>query len=129
MVRYPGPLRALLLLFAAAFFSGCSEEQAIPDIDLPPTPVLSIKSNWGVINSSHLRLREKPTTDARAITTLWRGYVLEIVSQSAEKEMVEDEVDYWYRINYDGLQGWVFGSYLDLYDSREKAELAAREMQ
>lgn len=129
MVRHKKALGALMILLSFPFLFACSEEQPIPDVELPATPVLSIKSRYGVINSSHLRLREKPTLDARAITTLWRGNVLEIVSQGAEKETVEEKLDYWYRINYDGLQGWVFGAYIDLYDSRDQAEIAAREMQ
>lgn len=129
MVRFHRALGALLLLLVIPFFHGCSEEQPLPDIDLPVTPVLAVTSNWAVITSSHLRLREKPALNAAAITTLWRGQVLEIVSQGAEKEVVEDRLDYWYRIHYDGLQGWVFGAYLDFYESREQAELAAHEMQ
>jgi len=129
MVRHHIALGVLLLLSFLPFIQGCSEEHTVPDVELPSTPVLTIKTNWGVITSSHLRLREKPDLESRAITTLWRGYVLEIVSQGPEKETVEEEFDYWYRINYDGLQGWVFGAYLALYDSRDQAEIAAREMQ
>ncbi|MBN2049936.1 MAG: SH3 domain-containing protein [Spirochaetales bacterium] len=129
MVRYSETFRVVLLFLFLPLFSFCSREDVVLDIELPPTPILSIKTSWGVITSSHLRLREEPNLESRAITTLWRGYVLEIVSQGPEKETVEDGYDYWYRINFDGLQGWVFGSYLDIFDSRDQAETAAREMQ
>lgn len=76
-----------------------------------------------------LRLREKPLVDAKAVTTLWRGSVLEIVSLWSEtKYLVDGELDFWYQINYDGRYGWVFGAYLDLFDSRKKAENASRAL-
>ena len=98
------------------------------DISLPPTPVLSVKTNWCVIESSYLRLREKPDKGSKPVTTLWGGNVLEIISRSAEKQLIDNEYGYWYQINYDGLQGWVFGAYLNLYDSKEKAERASIEL-
>ena len=43
-------------------------------------------------------------------------------ARSDAEDTVENEVGYWYRINYDGLKGWVFGSYLEIFDSRAQAE-------
>lgn len=117
----------LIIVFLIAL-TGCREKEPILSIDLPPTEILSATTNWAVINSSHLRLREKPLVDAKAVTTLWRGSVLEIVSRSETKFLVDGELDFWYQINYDGLHGWVFGAYLDLFDSKEKAENASREL-
>jgi hypothetical protein len=121
----------VLLSIVIAVFSlgGCAKDNEPKEITFPPTSVLNVQSNWGVINSSHLRIREKPTTDSKAITTLWRGYVLEILSRTSEKEVVEEREDYWYQINYEGLSGWVFGAYLDIYRSKRMAEAAAEEIE
>lgn len=88
-----------------------------------------MQSTWAIITSSHLRLRQGPGTTYNAEATLWRGSVLEIVSKTSLKEVVEEEEDFWYQINYDGLAGWVFGAYLKTYDSKAKAEASARELQ
>lgn len=118
----------LVLLLVSNIFLSCKEEKSIADIKLTATKVLSIQSRWSVINSTHLRLREKPDLNSKAITTLWKGYVLEVVSQNTVSEIVEDEEGFWYQIKYGGLQGWVFGAYLQFFDSKENAERSSREI-
>ena len=119
----------IILISMLFFFSGCSgeEEKAALDIPLHSTPAINLETNWGLITSSHLRLRTEPSLESEAVSTLWRGYVLEILSQTPYTEEVEGMNDYWYRISYDGLQGWVFGGYLTIYNSRDDAERASME--
>lgn len=120
-------LLTIILIFSAVLLFSCEkQEEPLGDIKLPPAPMLSQNESWAVIEASYLRLRERPEEGAALVTTLWRGYVLEVLSRSSVKEFVGDEEDYWYQVNYDGLQGWVFGSYLQIYDSREDAEVEAR---
>jgi len=118
----------LILLLMSNIFLSCKEEKSIVDIKLNATKVLSIQSRWSVINSTHLRLREKPDLNSKAITTLWKGYVLEVVSQNTVSEMLDDEEGFWYQVKYGGLQGWVFGAYLQFFDSKENAERSSREI-
>jgi uncharacterized protein YgiM (DUF1202 family) len=98
------------------------------DIVLPPAPLVSETESWAVIKAAYLRLREQPESDSRLVTTLWKGYVLEVKSRSPEKSIAENAEDYWYQVSYDGLQGWVFGTYLVISDSREEAEIEARSI-
>ncbi len=56
------------------------------------------------------------------------GVVVEIIAKSDKEETMEGESAYWYRINYSGLKGWVFGSYLEVFDSRFKAEKYAEKL-
>ncbi len=118
----------LVLLFVSSFFFSCKDEKGIEDIELTATKVLSIQSRWSVINSTHLRLREKPDLNSKAITTLWKGYVLEVVSQNTISVNLDNEDGYWYQVKYGGLQGWVFGAYLQFFDSKENAERSSREI-
>jgi hypothetical protein len=123
----PLPGLMLLALSFATAATGCRDETPeAPRIVLPETPVLSIETSWAVITSSHLRLREQPLADAAIITTLWRGYVLEVLAKQNRIDTVENQENYWYQVGFDGLQGWVFGAYLDLFSSRDAA-LAAGE--
>ena len=114
----------LLSLFSAA----CEKTREYPEINLPSTSVLSIETNWGVVNSSHLRLREKPRKDASPVALLYRGFVIEITSRTQSLSEIEGKSDYWYHINYDGLTGWVFGGYLDIFNSKDEANRAARRL-
>lgn len=117
----------ILIITVILSFSSCEkQEEVLGDIELPPAPLVSESESWAVIEAPYLRLRERPETGSRLVTTLWKGYVLEVKSRSPEKAIVDDGEDYWYQVNYDGLQGWVFGSYLGVYDSREAAEIQAR---
>ncbi len=121
----------IILITAASVFPLIScekEEEQFGDIELPPAPLISESERWAVIEAAYLRLRERPETDSRLVTTLWKGYVLEVLSRSSSKMYMDDLEDYWYQINYDGLQGWVFGSYLKIYDSHEEAEIGARSI-
>ncbi len=118
----------LILIAILSLFSSCKEKKTIADIKLPATKVLSVHSRWSVINSTHLRLREKPDIKSKAITTLWKGYILEVVSQSTVSVTLDNEEGYWYQVKYGGLQGWVFGAYLEFFDSKEDAERSSREI-
>ena len=115
-----------LIILPLTMISCEKQEEPIGDIELPPAPMISQNESWAVIEASYLRLRERPEPGAKLVTTLWKGYVLEVMSRSPSRVVVDDEEDYWYQVNYDGLQGWVFGSYLSVYDSREEAEVEAR---
>ena len=131
MRKKSSPIKIFPSLFFAGLviLGGCEKrgEDSYPDVELPVTPVLSLEKTWGLIVSSHLRLREKPSLDAPAPTTLWKGYVIEILNQSSTKDTVEGITEYWYQINYGELLGWVFGGYIEVYRSRDDADRASRE--
>jgi len=120
------PQTALLFMLLFSLFS-CEREQTKDfSLELPPTAVLSARSRWALVTSSHLRLRTRPSVESQAITTLWQNNILEILSRDEEVQKVEGQSSYWYQVAYDGLQGWVFGAYLSLYDSEAEARRAAR---
>ncbi len=132
MHRYVLNYKALLLCCVVCgllALGGCNGREQVVQIELPSTRALGLQTNWAVITSSHLRLRDSPSVGAPVLATLWKGSVLEIVSKTSTKETVEDEEDFWYQISYDGLAGWVFGAYLDLHDSKSRAEAFSRELQ
>lgn len=117
----------LLILTIILFANSCEkQEETLGDIVLPPAPLVSESENWAVIDAPYLRLRERSEIESRLITTLWKGYVLKVKSRSPEQVIVDGQQDYWYQVSYDGLQGWVFGSYLEVFDNLEAAEKQAR---
>jgi len=106
--------------------SACSGKPGVRTIPLPPTPLLIVRQSWAVVNSQRLRLREKPTINSPALITLWKGYVVEVVKRSRAEETIGKITGHWYYINYKGLRGWVYGHYLTMYDSKQRAEEAAK---
>ncbi len=115
------------LIIITTAFSSCRKDIEIKNVNLPVTQAITKKSNYALITSSHLRLRTDPTISSKAITILWKGYIMEILRKSDSRDFVEGKENYWYLISYDGLKGWVFGSYIDVFSSKEKA-LAASEV-
>lgn len=95
---------------------------------LPNASVLSVQSSWGVVTSNYLRLREKAALDSEALTGLTKGSVVEIISATDKKETIDKLTSFWYRIDIDGIRGWVFGAYIDIFTSKPDAEKRADEI-
>jgi len=123
--------RALFfLVFSLGLLGGsCGRKESEERIQLPPTPVLSIRSNWAVVRSPFLRIRDEPFEKAKVLVHLRRGSILEILSRTEKKETLDTETSYWYQVNYEGLRGWAFGAYLEILDTKTRAEAFARTLQ
>lgn len=109
------------------FLGSCSRsEEPMPNLELPPTPILESRARYAVIISSHLRLRSGPSIESKVKETLWKGSVMEVVGKASSRVVVDNQEGYWYQVAYDGLQGYVFGGYLRFFSSKEAAEEAVR---
>jgi hypothetical protein len=114
----------VVLLLPASCGRGRTEK-----LNLPPTPILTIRATWAAVKSPLLRVRSEPTNKAEVLSHIRTGVVVEVIGRSDAEDTVENDVGYWYRINYDGLKGWVFGSYLEIFESRGQAEKYAETLQ
>jgi len=83
----------------------------------------------GIINNSRVRLRTKPELTGDVWFYLDNREKIEILGISEEKQQIGELEAYWYevRISHDdyirntGLDGWVFGAYVDV-DDKEALE-------
>ena len=117
-----GVLLAVTAAVLALSLASCGKTGTSERVSLPPTPVLSINSTWAVVKSALLRVREEPSNQATVLSHIRLGAVMEVLTKSDKEETVENDTAYWYRIDYQGLKGWVFGSYIEIFDSRAKAD-------
>jgi len=106
----------------------CNKSSGSERVVLPPTPVLSIRSTWAVVKSPLLRVRDQPSSQATVLAHIRMGVVVEVISKSEKEDTVENETSYWYRVNDEGLKGWVFGSYISIFDNRTKADAFAASL-
>ena len=106
---------------AVLILAGCSGSSPYAGLKLPPTPVLTIQTFYGVVDFAYIRVRSEPLPDAPLVTMLRAGSIVEIVTSSSNEETIEGKSDRWYQILYQGRRGWVFGSYLKIFDSLDKA--------
>ncbi len=118
---------AILGVAVSLSLGSCGGSSNSVALDMPPTPVLTVRANWGVVTSPYLRVRKQPKMESDVVAHLRNSYIAEILAKSSYPETIEGETNYWYEISADGLRGWVFGSYLDFYDSKGKAEQAIRK--
>lgn len=122
MIRKP-------ILFLYLFLAlGCARKEEPEQIELPPISDFTIESNWGVVASTYLRMRERPEKKAPLVRGLTRGMIVQIISSGAREETIEDETAYWYNVSVDGLRGWAFGAYLKVFNSLKEAENFAGEL-
>jgi uncharacterized protein YgiM (DUF1202 family) len=75
-----------------------------------------------VVKSPLLRVREEPSNSAVVLSHVRMSSLVEVLTKSDKMDTVERESNYWYRVDYQGLKGWVFGSYIEIFDSRAKAQ-------
>ncbi len=121
-------LRLLYCLLLLLPLAACGRRPPVERIELPSTPVLSIRSTWAVVTSPFLRLRNEPLANASVLAHIRRGAVLEVLSHTDRREELEQISSYWYQVSYEGLRGWVFGAFLEIVDSKPRAESMAAEL-
>ena len=121
------PLVILLVLSFALSAASCDSSSKYRGLVLPPTPVLSVQTYYGVVDFAYIRVREQPKLDAGLVTMLRGGTIVEIVTSSSTEQTIEGKKGRWYEIQYEGRLGWVFGPYLKIFDSLDKARNAAEE--
>ncbi len=100
----------------------CSQEEVSWDLELPPTPILSGTTGWGVVNTSYLKINLNPDDDNVVVTTLREGDIVKIESVHYLKDERGRSLGVWYNISWENLRGWVKDRYLNTYETREKAE-------
>ena len=119
---------AVVMAVLSLAFISCNRSSGSERVILPPTPVLSIRSTWAVVKSPLLRIRDQPSGQATVLAHIRMGAIVEIVSKSDKEDTVENETSYWYRVKYEGLMGWVFGTYISIFDTRANADAFAASL-
>ncbi|WP_028973841.1 SH3 domain-containing protein [Spirochaeta cellobiosiphila] len=118
-------MRLFLSLFILFVLLSCDKPEPIGQIDLPSNPILTKDYEYGVIKSAYLRVFAEPTRDSEVETRLRPGYVVKIVSTTAWQERLDNINAPWHKVEYKDVNGWVFGAYVDKYDSIFQAEAAS----
>ena len=115
-------LCACLCLFSLAACGRLGDKK----LDLPPTPLLSASSSWGLVKSSYVRLKEGPDLASVDRAALRDGTEVEIVGREFDK----GGGALWLKVRTleskgeASVEGWVGEESLDIYATREQAEKA-----
>ncbi|MEM8848238.1 MAG: SH3 domain-containing protein [Bacteroidota bacterium] len=70
----------------------------------------NLPSNKLGITANTSNVRSEPKIDSdNVVFQIKQGSICTIVAQGESLEEINDNMDRWYKINYDGQEGWVFG--------------------
>ena len=109
---------------AVLLLAGCGADPEPVSPELPPTPILTAETHWGVANKPYLRIHADPDRGTDVVGVLRQGDIVEIVSRTLEP----DGRSYRLEIRSQDLEntiGWVSQADLDIYDSLPQARTAA----
>jgi hypothetical protein len=65
-----------------------------------------------VVVGSRVQIHESAAGDSPTVGLLGEGVAVAILGRKPTPDRVEGFTDYWYRINYRGKTGWVFGQFI-----------------
>ena len=98
--------------FSKAKIIGMVDEALLEITNLPP-----LAADQMMIQVSSLNARAKPSTeDENVVFKLSEGDICTILKKG-EREKIDEMNDFWYRISFDGKEGWVYG-----YHTSKRAE-------
>ena len=76
---------------------------------------------YGVVNVNRLRLRSDSDLYSKTLRYFDKGEVLRILDKKDIRVRIDDVDDYWYYVEVEGVKGYVFGFYVDIYSDYENA--------
>jgi len=91
-----------IYLVQEALAGGESVEEEMPNV--------TVADNELFIIATKLNVRSGPTIEEENVVfQLEKGQVATIVQKSEDRETVNGMEDYWYKIDFEGQSGWIFG--------------------
>ncbi|TVQ24922.1 MAG: hypothetical protein EA383_09605 [Spirochaetaceae bacterium] len=104
----------------------CSSDR---ELSLPEIRALSNRAEWAVAQDSYVRVHRQADLTSPVIGHFRRGDVVAVIRESAFTDEIDGRYRRWYQVTNDLFDGWVFGTGIVLYDSREQASNASGAMQ
>jgi hypothetical protein len=81
---------------------------------------------FGVVNVNRLRFRTEKDINSKTLRYLDMGVIVNVLFKDDKRIKIGEIEDYWYQIEYQGIKGWVFGYFLDIYTTKENAQKQAK---
>jgi uncharacterized protein YgiM (DUF1202 family) len=76
---------------------------------------LGFDSRKAVSNGYRVRIRSSATIDSQILGYLAKGEAVTVIQKTTNTSLLDGDENYWYEIvNAEGIQGWVFGSFLQV---------------
>jgi len=119
----------LLVIFFSIFLTSCKKENMEINITLPETSVVSSNSSWGVVKYPYIRVRKSPNDEDVISSAFRQGDIVKILKSSEITTSAKGEDVLWFYTVLADVEGWVTGSDLSIYESREQALTASKMLE
>lgn len=67
-----------------------------------------------VISTKGLNLRDQPSSKGKILQTIRHNEIVGIIDTNGYSETISGKTANWYKINYEGTVGWLWGGYLQI---------------
>jgi len=113
-------------------FFNCKKETKEVDILLKSDDKINaveVKNLYGyaVVNVNRLRLRADCDLHSKTLRYLDKGTILRILEKKENRFKIDEMEDYWYNVEIDGIKGFVFGYFIDIYTDYDNANYTSRK--
>lgn len=85
-----------------------------------------LKKPFGLITVNNLRMRGLNDIHSQTLRHLDKGMIVEIIEKDPLRSRVNEFEDYWYKVRYDGVTGWIFGYYMEINQDYESAYVSSK---
>ncbi len=124
-----GSSSALVVLFVvSALLGACAVSDSDNGLEIPATPVISVRASYAVIEQAYSPLHQDAESGSSILAQMRRGSVVEIVGRTANREQLDGRLERWYRVRYVESEGWTFGGWIAVFETRGRAENYARTL-
>ena len=126
--------RYILFCFFILFIliSSCKNNEASNkndwQIDLPVTKIPQAINQWAINKYPFIKLRMEPTEESKIVYYLPIGAIIKVLKKDSELSSFDNEKNYWYNIDYEGETGWIFGSFIEVFNTYEEALKRSEEI-
>ena len=121
-----GCVRAAVVLVVSLLLSGCGNSDVGNELQIPATPVISARESYAVIEQAYSPLHQDAESDSSILAQMRRGSVVEIIGRTANHQQLDGRLERWYRIRYFDNEGWTFGGWIAVFQTRGRANNYAR---
>lgn len=83
---------------------------------------------YGVVTVNRLRIRASNDIHAKTLRYVDTGQILNILYKDENRVKINQDEGYWYKIEFEGIKGWVFGFFLQVYADYEDARFIAERL-
>ncbi|TVR87549.1 MAG: hypothetical protein EA428_12975 [Spirochaetaceae bacterium] len=117
-----------LMLMIVALLSACAASDGGNELEMPVTPVISVRESFAVVEQAYSPLHQDAEPSSSILAQMRRGSIVEIVGRTANREQLDGRLERWYRVRYVESEGWTFGGWIAVFETRGQAENYSRAL-